>query len=715
MNIQAIKEIVYYLYSNVDILNLVSVNKEVYSKLRDSIRYHQFPIEYFSEVYSLESIPKKFKNIIMSKPIHFRSFFSLGVEKLELLDIDGILDMRNVNFQDDMVLNFFPRTITELSLPMNFKVEIPSGTLPKTLQTLNFPYDYDKPLPSDISTLPLKKLTIGRCVNPLEAGQLPKTLEKLRFREFNQKIVPGLLPDGLKSLKLPYSFSQEIDWLPPSIETLYISQLHNHPLILGTFQNNVKRLVVGSQEHTLPLNKWCFPKSLKEFECQIYRGANFDANCFPEGLETLKIVYGISGSIGKYILPESLKTFYMGDYFDSPIEEGVLPQSLTKLVIGSVYNHPLPKLPPSIEYVHIGRAFNQDLSVGIFPPSLKELYFDRYFYQPFAPTRAGTGFNNPLEVGVLSNTQLTQLLLGNEFNQDLLPNALPVTLKELWFGSRFNRPLLPGCLSILYSLTYLSFGYDFDQPLQPGILPQTLKTLIFGSAFNQSIEIGVLPQSLKSLKFGNTFNQPILPNSLPESLEDLELGYHFNQPLLPNTLPKNLQKLVFIYQFNQPLEVGVLPETLKELKLPNHFNQPLLPNVLPKSLKRLEFQHSYNQPLSVGVLPDSLETISFSKQFNQPISGEGILPSKLLNLRLGVEFQQDITSLPSTLRLLLLRKEYKSKNTFESPFLKTMIWTFENHPIIRNTFHIPDTFNERYLPTENLERYQIQPKNMSNL
>jgi hypothetical protein len=127
-------------------------------------------------------------------------------------------------------------------------------------------------------------------------------------------------------------------------------------------------------------------------------------------------------------------------------------------------------------------------------------------------------FNESLQTGDLLPSTLTNLALGDNFNQQLLPGVFPPKLTHLEFGNSFNQPIDPDVLPC--GLSYLKFGRSFNQPIKKGVLAITLTCLEFGSNYQQPIELDNL-HSLTCLKFGYCFNKPI--KAFPKSLKHLQL------------------------------------------------------------------------------------------------------------------------------------------------------------------------------------------------
>ncbi|EGC30963.1 hypothetical protein DICPUDRAFT_83124 [Dictyostelium purpureum] len=138
-------------------------------------------------------------------------------------------------------------------------------------------------------------------------------------------------------------------------------------------------------------------------------------------------------------------------------------------------------------------------------------------------------YNVPIKPGMIPifpENGLTKLYITNSFNQPIIQNVLPKTLKELKIGTSFTQELY--FESIPDSVTFLTLDCPY---------------------YNHQFAPGILPRNLIKLKIGN--NVPLLPGSLPESLTYLKLCCDFNQPITANLLPKNLKKISFGSRFQK--------------------------------------------------------------------------------------------------------------------------------------------------------------------
>ena len=183
---------------------------------------------------------------------------------------------------------------------------------------------------------------------------------------------------------------------------------------------------------------------------------------------------------------------------------------------------------------------------------------------------------------------------------------------------------------------------SMDDDKGGNIIPDGVEDLILSGLFNDSVDY--LPKNVKRLELGDKFNRAI--DNLPERLEKLVLGEDFNKEC--NNLPANLRKLFFGFAFNKSIDF--LPPNLEELYLGYCFNQFL--GNLPRSLKILILGKNYNQDLEC--LPDGLEVLGVNYEY---VSGRF--------LQSGNDFDRRITTLPKSLKYLMISNKYKYMKELE--------------------------------------------------
>lgn len=143
-------------------------------------------------------------------------------------------------------------------------------------------------------------------------------------------------------------------------------------------------------------------------------------------------------------------------------------------------------------------------------------------------------YNYKLDIGSLSNN-ITEIKMGNSFNQKLYPGVLPFGLRRLRFGYKYNHRTF-GKNHIEYDTTS-----KFNQIIEYGVLPPFLTHLTLSDNFNKPIDIDVLPHSLKYIVFGIEFDQPLIIND-QRVLPDGILEVYFKNPYIildPRAFPSH--------------------------------------------------------------------------------------------------------------------------------------------------------------------------------
>jgi len=188
-------------------------------------------------------------------------------------------------------------------------------------------------------------------------------------------------------------------------------------------------------------------------------------------------------------------------------------------------------------------------------------------------------------------------------------------------------------------------------------------------------QIDGLPDSLKYLKINvcgklsdfititklpNSLEQLILTNScfidFGDSLSKCQNLIHLEACMIADILdekfyPPNLKRL-FLNDIESEA-VKYLPRSLTHII--SGF-ESLNPGDLPPGLVSLIIKHSsssFNQEILPGTFPESLQRLSIWSEFNHILNKEN-LPKKLLSLKLGSKFAQDLNDLPDSIMELVL-------------------------------------------------------------
>jgi hypothetical protein len=343
-----------------------------------------------------------------------------------------------------------------------------------------------------------------------------KTLQFDQYCSYEQLLIH--LPDTMTTIVLPSFFPKEIGTLPPNLEVLDCSAVH--------------------QMTTFPLPP--LPPTLKEL--RTWKFYNTPLTGLPIGVERLVVSQGYNHPLDN--LPLQLRSLTLEDYM-LPLDN--LPPLLEHLNVGRSFNHTLVNVPPTLKTFMAGSKFNQ--SIDHFPDTVMEIVLGEHFNQLVKKL--------PLKLEKL-------IFCFSQYNLPL-PAILPPGLKFIKISRPYNHPftMFPDSLVELYL-----DGSQYNHPL-PAILPHTLRKIRLGEAFNHPLP--QLPPKLRSLIIMSLkFNHP-LPE-LPDTLRELYVHGAFNQPL--PTLPLSLRSLWLSYSYNHPLPV--LSANMQYLCVGLHFNQPVL-------------------------------------------------------------------------------------------------------------------------------------------
>eukprot|EP01133_Synstelium_polycarpum_P011970 gene11970-13962_t len=176
------------------------------------------------------------------------------------------------------------------------------------------------------------------------------SFEDVQTGSFDEVLLPGYLPHGLRSLTFGAYFNQplEIGVLPSTITNLAFGQHFDHPLGLGVLPS--------------------------ELTCLSF-GEHFNQQLAPR------------------VLPEGLTNLTFSSDFNQPLPQGVLPMSLETLVLGNLYMQPLSSvsLPPSL--VNLGRILVDDR-----PTTLIRLNLTRHQGEPIDYNRIFSTYSNTTTV-----------------------------------------------------------------------------------------------------------------------------------------------------------------------------------------------------------------------------------------------------------------------------------------------------------------------------
>ena len=253
--------------------------------------------------------------------------------------------------------------------------------------------------------------------------------------DLNCPLPPGLLPSGLRVLRINRAYSQPLQpgSLPSTLTFLQLASVLDLPTAAGALPASLVHLSLGPL-YSQPLRPGSLPASLERLNLWSY---------------SLPLQVGT--------LPSQLKALHLGE-FNRRLRPHVLPPSLLYLTF-STFNQPLlpDVLPPRLIDLHLGDIYDQFLSPGALPSSLRRLTLGREFKQP-------------LEVGSLPEGLLFLRFVSGWDLPQFEPGVLPSTLLGVDFTDRYVEPLTEGLIPSAVQWIRLSSAYR-DEPLEAALPP----------------------------------------------------------------------------------------------------------------------------------------------------------------------------------------------------------------------------------------------------
>ncbi len=213
----------------------------------------------------------------------------------------------------------------------------------KTINELSTDY-----LPHDTSI----KLVFDNNFNqPLVPGLIPGSIQSLIFGwNFDQPIGKNVLPEGLKELKFSCNFDQKPKniFLPKNLTRL----------IFCTFKYSIDELEIPMTLEHLEI-RWDYnrqllkplPKNLKYLYLGVQFNQTIQSNILSPNLEELQFGLNFNQPLGLNVLPRNLLKLSFMSFNAHPLEEIILPKTLTDLSLGYAYNKPLTFVPLNLKYL----------------------------------------------------------------------------------------------------------------------------------------------------------------------------------------------------------------------------------------------------------------------------------------------------------------------------------------------------------------------------
>ncbi|EFA82994.1 hypothetical protein PPL_03774 [Heterostelium album PN500] len=353
----------------------------------------------------------------------------------------------------------------------------------------------------------------------------------------------------------------------------------------------------------------------------------------------------------------------------------------------------------------------------VIPSTVKSLNFDHSYY------------TNIERISGLSNSNIKQITLSNDYNKQVQPGVLPQTLEYLMFLEAFNHPIIPG--SLPPSIKQLFISNEFTHPLTQPMLPRYLEILDIES-FAKPLVPGVFPESLTELSIrlseesedsGYLLVQGVLPSNLkylsfqhlrcnasdlPPSLTYLRLSDQFQMTVECNLnhltalttllyfpieclelgIPKNVTTLSLTKKSADGsggdeflLKRGVLPTTITDLNFLFIRSLRIEEGSIPSSVKKLHLGMYFDQQLKPGCISEGIEYLHLGQIFNSKLQ-PGDLPNGIKTLFLSDCFSSVLVpdTIPNTVETLHFGYYLVAlqPNTLPSSLLSLSFWEYRH-------------------------------------
>lgn len=369
------------------------------------------------------------------------------------------------------------------------------------------------------------------------------------------------------------------DKLPENITHIIIKDKYNEIISPTTFpfsyQYSLKEIHIDiSSNYNSPFIKYSIPSSVSRIIINNKYNKEFSNDSFPIELKEL---FFSSGSMYKteisndvfYEKGENMKLLILSGYYNSSIS---FIKNLKKLEVLSfdIQVFYLTDIIRKSEYNYYDKSFTKTF---IKIEKEYEKSDEQHWYLD----------NDEYDFNEINNS-------SSYFNQIIIPNFLPNTLKELYLSKSYNIKLEPGVLPNGLKVLALDYGYKHDFDI--GVLPQGLEVLVIDNLSN--LKPNVLPSSLKELyiKTYESDSEGLNVGDLPNSLEIISINNYFcKNKITKNIFPSNLRK--FYTHMNIKYIVDELPDSIELLSFPNIQQNIKLFNIFPKNLKKIVVNKIY--------------------------------------------------------------------------------------------------------------------------
>eukprot|EP01132_Coremiostelium_polycephalum_P010401 gene10401-12774_t len=390
--------------------------------------------------------------------------------KVMALHINNVVKSE-FRYDDCLVPGSIPSSVTELTLGHYNLIKLHDTNkcriVPESVEALvikDWKFQ-EGPINIPASVRKLKFNSFDRDINVLSPGIFPTTITEMSLDIYYYSGIfsPGIIPSCVKKLEFRPPFKLEHSVFPPGI-----LDLNTHQIIPGIIPNGVKTLrfftmsedvngKIPASVETCTIRVdynalWSLTSlellvNLKNLECTLKRIA---IGILPKNLETLTLA-GDVDEIEPGSLPNSLKTIKILGILNAKLESSTLPQSLNTLELlnGATHFPPIPTSITKLNYVF--KENTAVIPIGGLPDSIKHLTI----------TQSGFSTKNNSKDLSLTAGFLPQYLevldLNKNYDLHLDPDTvvIPHTVKELHFPPVWDQDMVDQFSKIFIKLFHM--------------------------------------------------------------------------------------------------------------------------------------------------------------------------------------------------------------------------------------------------------------------
>ncbi|KAK5584634.1 hypothetical protein RB653_006249 [Dictyostelium firmibasis] len=517
----------------------------------------------------------------------------------------------------------------------------------------------------------LESLELHNIKSPFSRYSIPSSIKNLSIFNLDssiESIVPGMIPNGVTSLRYDSRQSLDISSIPQSVRYLYIHDL-NVPLVPNIIPHGVEYLYLYNFKQIIEI--FSIPTSVKYLSIHSCFNLKLNPGIIPSSVTNLEL-YDIENSLRIGSIPTSVYTLTIHHGFKQKLIPGIIPIGVVKLCLDEI---------------------EEPLELGSIPSSVRELVLYDGFDQPLNRITIPFGvetlrlhnIKKPLEIGSipLSVKSLTLCGFSHPLTKDIIPSSIenlhlcdieelfyiPNSVVSLTLAGRFKQKFVVG--AIPSSVEILKVLDDFDQRLYSGIIPNGVKYLYVHNIV-YPLESNSFPSSLSFLSIHNGYRFPLNQGIIPVYISYLHI-YDIDIPLAIGSIPNSIDQVkLFNYRHSLArgiipegvdhielndvkgfIEIGSIPSTTFTLILHNEFPLPLVSGIIPYGVQYL-YINNIKQSLQVGSIPSSVLHLSLQDGFDQLLK-KGIITYGVEFLYLGkLKQRMEIGSIPESVKDLTL-------------------------------------------------------------